>query len=355
MSIFEFAYISKELQVPNKKIYEWDWLLISGIPTFILALWQAQGVGKRFETALTRSFRQEILQIKLDNLNSNETKKIDIFERFLGVIKRKSIKFSLFTSVFIALIIFSSFAFSYLRPPWEQTVPLTVLETFLALIAGWHLGQILFNGILLGRVQKQNKSCFKVQFEHPDKMGGLKILTDFYSYQARVAAYPVIYLAVWVLIFQGCDLFKEYINICQTETISFYIKNWRIPYIALLLIATAIEFMAFFIPLLFLHRILERESERQELLKKADGIASDYKKIKGEIEKTKSYAEYNELNHKLSILETEYWSLNKMSTWPISTKNFLGFIQRYFLPGITSIIVFIETITKIYQTISNSN
>lgn len=404
LSIVEFVYLSIELRDPDQKIYQWDWLLISGIPTFIIAFWQAQDIDKKFETALTRCFQQEILQIKL---NGNGEKKTYIFKKFLELIQRKSIKFSGLASLFFALIILLSFAYSYLRPPWEKTIPLTVFETFLALIAGWHLGEILFNGTLLGFVEKQKKSCFKAQFEHPDKVGGLKILTDFYSYQAKVAAYPVIYLAVWVLILQGCHTFipreciqnyttyqgekisletcierqegsnssadclnffrekcikksiipqkylSEVVSIYRKTRIPHYIDRWRIPYIFLLIIATSIEFLAFFIPLFFLHKILERE--KPELLKQADSITSEYRKIKGEIKESKSNTEYIELNRKVSILEAEYLNLEKMSTWPISSQNFLGFIQRYFLPGITSIGALIEPITKIYQTISNNN
>src|SRR5262249_6007454 len=127
----------------------------------------------------------------------------------------------------------------------ELLSSLAIVEAVAAYGAGWHLGRMASYGTL-GFLIKQEGLSLEVMPGHPDETGGFKPLGDFYFFQAALASFPALFLAVWLIL-------MDYWPVAHAR----YAQRWTAPYLGLLPIAIAFEILAFLVPLWFFHREME--------------------------------------------------------------------------------------------------
>jgi hypothetical protein len=191
---------------------------------------------------------------------------------------------------------------------------LAIVEAIAAYGAGWHLGRMASYGTMGFLIKEQGLSV-EVMPGHPDEVGGFKPLGDFYFSQAVLAGFPALFLAVWLILMQ-------YWPVAHNR----YAQTWMRPYLGLLPIGIAFEILAFFVPIWFFHREMERGKAAQ--LHEADKLAKDIVRIEAELASAQDSRQYDLLKEQLSFLTRRYDDIEHMPTWPVHTRTLRLFLRN---------------------------
>jgi hypothetical protein len=195
-----------------------------------------------------------------------------------------------------------AFFFRFGFPIPAIKVPITVLECTGGFIAGVFFGHMCGYG-RLGHLIKMQHITLNMQPGHPDEVGGLKPIGDFYFQQAMVVAMPAVFLAVWLLVMQ-------FGNTRYT--------HWKTPYAVLLSINIVVQILVFVIPLLSFHRIMVAEKQKQ--LVKADTLSNEMVLAEHQLSREEDVHKRELIKDRLSFRTKEYWNIEKMPTWPITKR-----------------------------------
>lgn len=225
----------------------WDWLLISGWITLVIGLCLVHGIPGRFEDMLSRLAERRVLELTPDQLCEF---KVDLERKVVST-------WAPATGVTVAIAIGIAFANAFSSVELVTRIPLVAGEIIGGYVAGCYLGRMTCYGFL-GPLLKLQKVKLDVQPGHHDTRGGLKPIGDFYFYQAIVVSLPAVFLAVWLLLFPLPYFSEMY-------------KNWQTAYSGLLVIAVAIDVLAFVLPLVSFHREMVRQ--KSNLAKQADELS----------------------------------------------------------------------------------
>lgn len=264
----------------------WDWMLISGVITFIIGILLAKSIPKKLTLTLVRLVNREALLVDTEQLEKLKTRleiRARIWEDRVG----------LFSMVAIMIAFLVSTGFSSMQ--------LMIVEVIAAYFAGVYLGRIASYGMLKQMLDREALPL-KVQPGHLDRVSGFKPLGDFYLSLSMVTAIPAVYLATWWLII---PLVPQY-------------SWWRESYLGLLAVAIAFPILAFAVPLWLFH--LEMKRQKVQLLQEADSLSQSILNIEDQLVLTQSAREREQLEEQLSHVSRRYWNIKNMSTWPLNFK-----------------------------------
>ncbi|MGY2134445.1 hypothetical protein ACW9KT_19610 [Hymenobacter sp. HD11105] len=289
----------KDISNYGMQVIKWDLLLISGVVVFIVAVHLAFKIPTKFEEMLERLANRRALQISPEELKEL---KINLQQ----INKKLALIMGLFFMVSLLLAFCHRFGF----PIPASRVPITLLECAGGFIAGVFFGHMCGYG-RLGHFIKIQRITVNIQPGHPDEVGGLKPVGDFYFQQAMVVAMPAVFLAVWLLIMQFGN--TQY-------------TNWKTSYAVLLGLNIIVEILVFVIPLLSFHRIMV--VEKQKKLVDADILSNEMVLAEHQLAKEEDAHKREVIKDRLSGMTKEYWGIEKMPTWPL-TKGTKKVFERY--------------------------
>jgi hypothetical protein len=278
------------------RVTAWDWLLVSGFALLVLGVALSITLpGKLVETLARLSNRGVLTATSEDELRKLKMR-----------LETRTSRWAVRGGLIGALAILLAFH--------GVLSPLAIVETLVAYPAGWHLGRMASYGTL-GFLLKKEGLSLEVIPGHPDEVGGLKPLGDFYFFQAVLAGFPALFLAVWLILMQYWPLAHDR-----------YARRWKGPYLGLLPIGIAIEVLAFLVPMCFFHR--EMEAKRAVQLHEADKLAKDIVRIEAELAKVQDSKQYELLKEQLSFSTTRYNDIEHMPTWPVHTRTLRLFLRN---------------------------
>ena len=265
----------------------WDWMFISGLIAFIIALYFVRTIPTRMTQTLNRLVNRGAFVLDPQTLDSFKSR-MNARARFFA---------SIF-AIFVGLAILIAFILAY-RGQILQKLPETILETSLGLVAGYYIGQMIAYGTM-GQLAKSENVPIFTQPGHIDRAAGLKPIGEFYFFQAMLVAIPSIFLAVWWFII---PIFTPWYS------------HWRNPYLGLLIIALAFEILSFIIPMLVFHLLMR--DQKIEHLVKADELSNNILLLEEKILAAKDAQLIKEFQQQLDFQRGRYWEIEQMPTWPV--------------------------------------
>jgi len=272
----------------------WDWLLISGWFALIAGLWLAHGVPDKLEDTLDRLANRGALAVTPERLYS-----------FKQELETRLVKYwALGAGSIVALSILIAFAFAFPGREIYFRIPLILAEMLGGYIAGCYLGRMACYGTLGSSLKKAGIEL-RVIAGHPDSVGGLKPVGNFYFHQAMVVAIPAIFLATWLLLIP-----LPYFH-------PFY-HHWQRAYAGLLALAIVSEMLAFLIPLKSFH--LEMERHKRILSQEADKLAPEIAEIQRRLAEGQPGDEAKALKDSLADKTARYWAIEQLPAWPIDLR-----------------------------------
>jgi hypothetical protein len=288
----------------------WDFMLISGLLAFILALYLARTIPGRMTQTLDRLTKRGVFELSDQALVTFQSKVEDRTEQYAKV-----------GAFVVGLAILGSFLVAY-RAYIVREIPLTILELFLGAIAGYYIGQMIAYGTL-GQLAQDEKVSIVAKHGHIDRAAGLKPIGDFYFFQAMVVAIPCLYIAIWWFII---PLFSHYML-------------WRNPYLGLLAIGMTFEILSFFVPMWVFHQIMQ--AQKIKYLTEADELSKSIVELESRILHVSNPGEINDLQKQLDLQKEKYWEIEQMPTWPVDAQTRRRFTINnllLFLPFFTDFI-----------------
>jgi hypothetical protein len=306
-------------------------LLLSGFATLIAGLALARSSQQRLDAMLDRLVSRGALSLsgQLGELKDG--------------LKQRAAGWKTTGSLIVAasfLIVFSVTILENWQTPRARSLArLCLFETAWAYVAGGYLGRMVANG-RVGVYLKNKGSSVRVFPGHLDGAAGLKPVGDFCFYQARVAAIPCIFLAVWTFL----------IPLWQDRCLRTRYLQWMHPYMGLLAVALLIEVMAFVVPMRWFHREMRQQKDRA--LAEADKLSVEIASIRIKLASAQGSDERNELNEQLSFKTKQYWDIERMPTWPVDVptiKKFTFQSGALMLPLVSEVFGLHETWVKWLQ------
>lgn len=282
--VLTFAYL--EYRSHGGIWIKWDWMFISGLIAFIIALYFGRTISDKMDQLLNRLVNREVLKLsskELSSLNSQMDQRSRMTSGVLSVI------------VGLALLIANLTA--YQSP--TLYMPEIVLDTVLGFVAGYYIGQMIAFSTL-GRMVTSDHIPVETKPGHIDRAAGLKPIGDFYFFQAMILAMPCLFLALWWFI----------IPIWTP-----WYSSWRSSYIGLLALALIFEILAFIVPMLEFHKIMRKQKTAHQV--EADKFSKQILELENKIVNEPDPKLSKTLEDQREILRNKYWEIEKMPTWPV--------------------------------------
>ena len=179
---------------------------------------------------------------------------------------------------------------------WE----LTSIATLGGFLAGWYIGDAMSYGTI-SRILKPHGLQLQVQAGHPDGVGGLKPLGDFYGFQAVLTALPAIFIFIWLWL------------IPDWPGLSYY--HWENTYSLLFALALLLEFFTFFLPMRFVHQEMRRQ--KVLYLPHADALGQRLSQLHMKCATSAELEHQSSFTDQISWMAPVYRSLEYIPTWPI--------------------------------------
>ena len=186
-----------------------------------------------------------------------------------------------------------------------------ILEFIGAVLLGRYGGRMVANGFLGKRLRREG-AAIEVTVGHPDAAGGLRVVGDYFLYQARLIMLPVIFFAFW---FVMAPIWAEVVPPPEVPVTSASFENWKGVFGIAFLGMLAVEVAAFVMPMLFFHREMQRNSDAY--LQEADALGSDVMQTKKQILEETDPDRVEALRTRLGALEQKIGALENPPEWPI--------------------------------------
>jgi hypothetical protein len=277
-----------------------DWLLISGSVALVVGLILTHALPARMDHMLGRLAHRGVLAVPVDQLwplgQELERHVVRFWAPLLGGI--------------VAVSIGAAFVGAFSWQELTARYPLLLVEMAGGYIAGCYLGRMACYGGLRA-VLKARGIGVRLVVGHLDAVGGLKPIGDFYFLQAMIVGIPAVFLAVWLLLIPLPAFEARY-------------QNWREPYLCLLVLAIAIEALAFLVPLWSFHGDMVRQ--KRELLQEADRLSPRMAEIQAQLAEGAAGSEKQALRETLADMTARYRAIEELPVWPVDvrTRRFFG-------------------------------
>ncbi|GAA4617215.1 hypothetical protein GCM10023195_76740 [Actinoallomurus liliacearum] len=277
-----------ELSLWGGDVRRWDWLFVTGILAFLMALRPSLALPDKMHETLDRLGTGKVLSGPED---------LQAFERNL----HRSSRWAALVggAVTVPVIAVAWIAARGLVGRYLGTM---TAEVVAAVPVGLCFGRTVGYG-LLGRRLTRSRFTVTVDPEHLDGATGLRPVGDFYFFQAMLLAVPAVFLGAWWV------------------AIPFYgerYEGWRDAYVALLAIVLVCELLAFLLPLWSFHIVMKEEKRR--LLAEADEIGHQALEVQRQLRSEPKETQLKHLEDRLARLTRRYQAIEKMPTWPVSTR-----------------------------------
>ncbi len=271
-------------------IQAWDWMLISGLAVFAIALANVDRVRPRFHQCCDRLFDRGVL--RPEGLSQEELQ-----EKFT----KDARTFALRGAVLCATAIAIGFGIVLWRDFRPEQLGLAIIEIGLAFVAGGYLGEMAYFG-QLGRRISERDVTLNLDPWHADQTGGMKPVGDFYFFQASFATLPAAFIAIWLVIL---PLWPQF-------------AHWYYPYVGLLCVAIVLQILAVFVPMVSIHSaMLEQKQQWQQMID--EQLKENSAQRTAFLEGTDS-ALQDEMESGLAVLAKRHAQIEAMPTWPIDRK-----------------------------------
>lgn len=313
-SIILVTFCGMELVRKGWRPFEWDMLLISGLALFVIGVRLSMDVPRKIDDTLTRLVNRGVLHLTPEALQQLQSR-----------LQRRTTTWSHTAGLIVAVALLGAFFVAFKLPFPSIKIPLTILEVLGGYIAGRYLGRLASYGTL-GLLLKQAGIMVHVKPGYLDGVAGLKPIGDLYFFQALVASFPALFLAVWLVLIPRWPVAGRY-------------DGWQAPYLGLLPLALAFEILAFLVPLWLFHR--DMQAQKTALLQEADTLGQSIVRLQAELAEKHDAQQYSLLKEQLSYMTQRYWDIERLPTWPVDIKTRRRFTLNnviLFLPLVTSLI-----------------
>lgn len=175
--------------------------------------------------------------------------------------------------------------------------------TAIGLIGGGLVGMRFGRMILYGRfgwILEASNIDLKIQVGHPDGIGGLKPIAQFYFYQATLLFIPILYLGLGWLIMPDSPY-----------------DDWRPMFGFLFIIAVMVQIAAFFVPLWGFHHDIKRQ--KAQLAEEAEQIGQNLITLKSQlsIDQPLDPIETVALTNRITALTQRFTAMQQLPTIPL--------------------------------------
>jgi len=269
-----------------------DWLLVSATATLGLGLWLAHRLPDDAESTLERLASRGALLADP--------------ARLAAACRQIERQIARYWAPICGGIVATALLSAFLLWPGLRLghVWLVAAATLGGYLAGCHLGRMACYGAL-GPILTSLGIELCVRPGHPDRVGGLQPLGDFYFRQALGVAIPAVFLAAWLLLFSLPMFAARY-------------GDWREPYIGLLALAILLYGLAFVLPLWSFHRAMVRQ--KKQLRREADLLSRRIDEIRAELAAADPAADTRTLRDCLADRLARYDAIESLPVWPVSMR-----------------------------------
>ena len=144
---------------------------------------------------------------------------------------------------------------------------------------------------------------------HPDGLGGIKPLEDYFFFHAILFAIPLLHLGAWSILIPDRDG-------------GVYLV-WRIAYALLLFVSFVLFLVCSIWPIWSLHDAMKRR--KTTLLANNEPMSLSIRELQQKIESTADILEKNQLSENLLVMTRHYYQIQSMPTWPFNLKTLQSF------------------------------
>ncbi len=343
------------------------WAEISGWGLLAVGLYLGGDMETRFRAMMERLFRREVV-CGLEESPSMFLSSMEDFARKLGRIGAITFPIVLWlTYLTVARPVPGT---TGVAGSFGEFFGIKVaLETTGAFLVGRHAGQMVGYGLVGYRFERR-RVRLRVIPGYPDGAGGLRIVGDFFFFQAGLVMLPLGFFAFWLampvalsgrpqpevppanssgLISQisGSITFTAPVKAPDDGGISGngnsallnWFHRWRNYFALFLLVMLAIEVVAFVVPMGFFHKEMSRNADQAAA--EADFVGREISALELKIAKVPTNSERQEMEGKREQLITVFETLEALPRWPVDSG-----IRRRFTLG-NGIILVVPLLSKI--------
>lgn len=299
IAYFGYNFYCSYYRNQPSSVFQWDYLLLTGIATLWFGLTVVASVDQDFEGMIARLIERGILPEATDHLS------------LMQLLRDNASRTARIFSLLCALAMLIAFAVATFFDPNYGKLLLAVPASIASYIAGSYLGRMVSYGGLAKQLLHEGLQI-EIFPEHVDGVGGLKPVGDFYFRQAMIAAIPAVFLGVWSVIFPYWTG-RNY-------------DSWIEAYLMLFIIGLVIVMLAFVAPMVKFHNLM-CESKQAALLK-ADKLS---RKIREERESVGTNIDITDIANRIETLRDRYWQIENMPVWPLHLTTLKRFRRNYIL------------------------
>ncbi|HEX3647817.1 MAG TPA: hypothetical protein VHV49_05280 [Pseudonocardiaceae bacterium] len=284
-----------ELLIGGWHPQRWDWLLVTGAATLLVALRRALYLPDRLDEALTRLANRGMLT------------KRDLPE-FCRESHRRARRAALIGAAIFAVAVGVAWTVAFGAEIGDRII-LAVGETVAAVPVGMFVGRASSYGRLGTRLRRAR---FELTPDprHLDGAAGMLPIGNFYFHQAGLLAVPGVFLAVWWFLI---PLFGQRYLV------------WRTPYAGLLAVVVISEILVFVLPMLSFHQVML--ARKVDLFREADELTGRSARAVG--------------GEPLSEGDRQrYQDIESMPVWPVDVR-----IRRRF--GINNALLLVPVVAQL--------
>lgn len=310
MVVILVLLISNEFYSFGAYLPDWDWLFISGWITFLLTFKATFLLPEKVDDVLRSLATSRVLQ--------DDENKLGDFKQGLH---RSARNVAWAGGVIVAAVLVLGWVLAKRAalPSYFLTVLVEALGAFLV---GSFVGRAVTYS-RLGQDLKRQGFAINVNPEHLDGVAGLRPVGRLYFFQSALVAVPAIFFAVWWFLI---PLFGERYS------------GWREVYAGFFAFVLLCEFLAFFSPLWFFHRVMDEEKQR--LLIEAAQISEQVARVQKQARDSVNESDIAQLEGKLGRLTKRYRAIVGMPTWPVDKP-----IRRRF--ALKNLFLFVPVIAQV--------
>jgi hypothetical protein len=299
-----------EVNLYGTRVSAWDWLLVSGWITFLLAFKVTFSLPGMVDDVLNRLAASHVLGGGNSELGD-----------FKQQIKDQAQRAARFGGILVAAVIALGWTVAT-RGALASRLPTVLTEVAGAYLPGTFIGRAISYS-RLGQRLKGNGFSINVDPENLDGVAGLRPVGRLYFFQSTLVAVPGAFLAVWwfVIPFYGARY-----------------RDWRGVYAGLLVFVVACEVLAFVWPMWSFHRVMK--DAKANFLAEADRISEQVSEMQKQLRDSDDEESTARLENRLERMTARYRAIVEMQTWPVDKS-----VQRRF--AVNNLILFVPVVAQV--------
>lgn len=318
LAIFYQEYVTWGL-TPNRH----DYLLLSGFGIAGVFLFFSANLRQRFESMGDRLLGQELVILldadkqPLKKQSDNRKRRHDLSD----FVESRAALWAMAGAVFICFIGVYTLLIIMKGEDFQNKVIVIFVGALFSAAMGARYGRMFsfgWRGISYEKLGVRMKPVAN----HVDGLAGFKPVGDFYWFQAQLLLIPLIYLAVWIIIFFNWEgVFTIPDTALETRYGPVTLDILRRIFIFMFIFILALQVFAFLAPLTRVMRELERQKRKALWL--IDRRCRRNDALRQSVHE--SGAKLNAEDEALEKLRSLYNQTNAMRVWPIQARRMQWF------------------------------